>query len=167
MGCGKSSVGRRLAGLTGHRFLDTDELIVEKQGQPIGEIFATNGEAHFRELESGELDGLQGVCGIILATGGGIVLREENRLRLHELGTVAWLDADPDLLFERVSRNQKRPLLHTEDPRSTFDRLLESRRSIYESTADFRVDSTGLSHDEAAHSILEECRRFESRRIHG
>jgi len=167
MGCGKSSVGRRLAGLTGHRFLDTDELIVEKCGQPISEIFATKGEAAFRDLETAELRELRGVCGIILATGGGIVLREENQAILRELGAVAWLDASPDLLFERVSRNQKRPLLQTENPRRTFDALLESRRSIYESAADFRVDSTGLGHDETAQLVLEECRRFEAGRIRG
>ncbi|HEY5792273.1 MAG TPA: shikimate kinase [Chthoniobacterales bacterium] len=167
MGCGKSSVGRRLAGMTGHRFLDTDELIVEKRGQPISEIFAINGEAAFRDLESAELESLCGVGGIILATGGGIVLREENQARLREIGTVVWLDARPDLLFERVSRNQKRPLLQTENPRQTFDRLLNARRSIYGATADFRVDSTGLTHDETAQLILEECRRFEGCRIRG
>lgn len=153
--------------MTGHRFLDTDEWIIEKVGHPISEIFATNGEAHFRDMESAALTEMRDVCGIILATGGGIVLREENRSQLHDIGTVVWLDAAPDLLFERVSRNQKRPLLQTEDPRATFNRLLESRRSIYESAADFRVDSTGLTHDETAQLILEESRRFESLRIRG
>lgn len=167
MGCGKSSVGRRLAGLTGHRFLDTDELIVEKKGQPINELFAAQGEDVFRDLETAELTSLQGICGIILATGGGIVLREENRHALQDIGVVAWLDASPDLLFERVSRNQKRPLLQTENPRQTFDRLLEARRSIYEAAADFRIDSTDLSHDEAAQAIFEASRRTEARRIRG
>ncbi|MGB7836894.1 MAG: shikimate kinase, partial [Terrimicrobiaceae bacterium] len=75
MGCGKSSVGRRLSGMTGHRFVDTDELIVQSESRTIPEIFSQSGEDYFRDVEQRSLEELVGVCGIILSTGGGLVLR--------------------------------------------------------------------------------------------
>lgn len=165
MGCGKSSVGRRLACLTGHRFLDTDDLVVQEEGRGIPEIFAADGEAYFRDVEQRVLEDSVGLCGIILSTGGGAILRLENRETLRRVGVVAWLDADPDILFERASRSGRRPLLQTENPRQAFDDLLAARRAIYTETADFRLDSTALGHDEAAQMLLDEAmrcrRRFE------
>lgn len=159
MGCGKSSVGRRLSGLTGHRFVDTDELVAQAEGRSIAEMFSRSGEDYFRELEQQSLENLVGVCGIVLSTGGGLVLRPANRQTLKRIGIVAWLDASPDVLFERAMRSGKRPLLQTEDPRRTFEELLSVRRDLYENTADFRIDSSGLSHDEAAQMLLEEALR--------
>lgn len=165
MGCGKSSVGRRVAFLTGHRFVDTDELIVQSEGRSIPEIFAASGEQYFREVEQRILSEAVGLCGIVLSTGGGAVLRPENREALRKIGVVAWLDADPEILFERASRSGKRPLLHTDNPREAFDNLLAQRKSIYTETADFRLDSTHFGHDEAAQMLLDEAlrcrRRFE------
>jgi shikimate kinase len=165
MGCGKSSVGRRVAGLTGHRFVDTDELVVQAEDRAISEIFADHGEAYFREVEQRVLEETIGVCGIILSTGGGLILREANRIALKKIGIIGWLDAEGDILFERASRSGKRPLLQTENPRETFDKLLESRREIYTSAADFRVDTTHMNHDDAAQHVLDEAlrhhRRFE------
>jgi shikimate kinase len=160
MGCGKSSVGRRIAGNTGRRFVDTDELAAAKAGMSISKIFATDGESHFRELESQVLAELAGETDMVLATGGGIILCDGNREALRKIGPIVWLDADPDILFERVSRNKKRPLLQTEDARATFDALIEARRPIYETAADVRIDSTGLSHDDAARIVVEEVSRF-------
>lgn len=160
MGSGKSSVGRHLAALVGHRFLDTDELIVDEKGCPITRIFADEGEAAFRAIEARVLRDLVGVCGIVLATGGGIVLDPFNRERMREIGIVAWLDADAEVLYERVSRNRKRPLLQTEDPRAAFDSLLAARQEVYTEASDFRVDSTGLTHEMAAKRIFEQAMRF-------
>jgi shikimate kinase len=159
MGCGKSSVGRRLSGLTGHRFVDTDELVVQAQGRSIAEIFSQSGEAQFRDLEQQSLENLVGVCGIVLSTGGGLVLRPVNRQTLKKIGIVAWLDASPEVLFERAMRSGRRPLLQTADPRATFAELLSARRDLYEITADFRVDSSRLTHDEAAQILLDEALR--------
>jgi len=155
MGCGKSSVGRRLATLTGHRLVDTDDLIVQSEGISIPEIFARVGEEGFRVIEKRVVEELVGVCGIVLSTGGGVILDEGNREALRKIGVVAWLDADPDVLFERAMRSGRRPLLQTANPRERFDALLESRISIYTGVSDFRVDSTALAHDQAASSILE------------
>jgi len=163
MGCGKSSVGRRLSSLTGHRFVDTDELVAQAANKSIPEIFAAGGEESFRDIEERVLAGLVGVAGIVLATGGGAILRESNRAAMKKIGTVAWLDADPDALFERASRSQRRPLLQTDNPREIFDELLASRRAIYGETADFRLDSTGLAHDEVAQRLLEQTMRLQAR----
>ena len=159
MGCGKSSVGRRLSGLTGHRFVDVDELVTQTEGRGISEIFSERGENHFRDLEQRALENLVGVCGIVLSTGGGLVLRPANRETLKRIGIVAWLDADPEILFERAMRSGRRPLLQTDDPKGTFDELLSVRRNLYEMTADFRVDSSRLSHDDVAQTLLEEALR--------
>ncbi len=167
MGCGKSSVGRRIASNTGHRFADTDEIVAARAGRSISRIFAEQGEAHFRELETAALKELSDASGIVLATGGGIILREKNRAALRSIGPVMWLDAAPDVLFGRVSRNRKRPLLHTGDPRATFDALLTARRPIYEETANFRIDSTGLSHDEVARIAVEEAAKIAAREADG
>src|SRR5476651_2069934 len=150
MGSGKSSVGRRLALLMGHRFVDTDDLVTHAENRAIADIFAQEGESYFREVEQRVLEEEIGIYGIVLSTGGGAILREENRTTLKKIGIVAWLDADPQVLFERATRSSKRPLLQTDNPYETFSRLLHSRREIYTSMADFRVDSTGMNHDEAA-----------------
>ena len=152
--------------MTGHRFVDTDELVVQSESRTIPEIFSQSGEDYFRDVEQRSLEELVGVCGIILSTGGGLVLRPANRETLKKIGIVAWLDASPDVLFERATRSAKRPLLQTVDPRKTFDDLLTVRRELYDLAADFRIDSTRLSHDEAAQILLDEAlrknRRFES-----
>lgn len=149
--------------LTGHRFVDTDDLIVQVERRSISEIFATEGEEHFRAIEKRVLSELAGVTGVVLSTGGGLVLDSENRRSLRKFAMVAWLDADPDVLFERATRTSRRPLLQTENPRIRFDELLEKRIPIYSEFSDFRVDSTGIGHDEAAAQILDLTLRHQSR----
>jgi shikimate kinase len=155
MGCGKSTIGRRLASSTGHRFVDTDDLIVKDQGKTIPAIFAEHGEEEFRAIERRIVADLVGLAGIVLSTGGGAILDPANREALKKTGIVIWLDADPDVLFERAMRSGRRPLLQTADPRASFDSLLASRRAIYESLADIRFDSSGIQHEEVARKILE------------
>lgn len=160
MGCGKSSVGKRLAGLTGHRFLDSDELIVNANERSIPEIFADIGEEGFRELEENTLAGLVGVAGVVLSTGGGAVLRPSNREHLRRIGIVVWIDSAEDILFERAMRSGRRPLLQTQNPRETFASLHAARQEIYAQTADVRFDSTHVDQDEVARRVLEEAMRF-------
>lgn len=155
MGCGKSTVGRRLASMTGHRFVDADELVARDQGKSISAIFAESGEEAFRHIEERILAELVGVAGIVLSTGGGAILREANRESLKKIGIIIWLDAQPDVLFERAMRSGRRPLLQTDNPRQAFDSLLDARRSIYESLSDLRFDSTGIDHEEVARKVLD------------
>lgn len=160
MGCGKSTVGRRLSALTGHRFVDTDELVIQAEKRGIPEIFASVGEEGFREIEERIIRDLVGVAGIVLSTGGGAILREANRAALKKTGVVVWLDSDPDILFERAIRSGKRPLLNTPNPRETFDSLAASRRAVYESASHFRFDSSRIEMDEVAKRVLDECMRY-------
>ena len=154
MGSGKSSIGRILARRLGYRFVDTDRKIIEREGMEISEIFALHGEDYFRERETDVLRTLLGRDQCVVATGGGIVLREHNRPLLRELGFVVSLTADQEVIFERVSRNTKRPLLRTPNPRQTIQEMLAARGALYEAAAQFTVDTSLLTHDEVAECIL-------------
>jgi len=161
MGSGKSSVGRLLAGRLGFRFVDTDALVVKEAGMPITEIFARQGEPAFRDRESAALESLLGRKGLVVATGGGIVIRPENIKRLHQLGFTVALTAEEDTIFERVSRSPRRPLLQTPNPRETIAALLAQRRPLYAEASQFSVDTTAMTHAEVAETILQEAyRRF-------
>jgi len=153
MGSGKSSVGRHLAKRCGLPRYDTDEIVSARAGLPITEIFAQRGEDAFRVLESEALAQIP-VEAAIVVTGGGIVLRTENVRRLHQIGLVVHLTADEATLFERVSRRATRPLLETENPRSTLSELLRVRDPLYRAAADFTVDTSRLRHEEVAEAIL-------------
>jgi shikimate kinase len=153
MGSGKSSVGRLLSSLTGFALVDTDTLIAQKAGKGIPDIFRDEGEPHFRALETEILRGLIGRIGLIVATGGGVVVSEENRRILPEIGPVVWLDASTDHLHQRV-KHSKRPLLQTDDPRRTLEELYVAREPLYRETATVRIDSGKLTHRQTAEAVL-------------
>ena len=155
MGAGKSSVGRTLARMTGLGRFDTDEMIANRFGLSISEIFEAQGEEKFREAETETLRELVGRGQAIIVTGGGIVLRKENVDLLRELGAIFYLSADEDTLFARISRRTTRPLLQTADPRATLKELLAARLPLYRSAADVEVDTSRLKHEEVARKILE------------
>jgi shikimate kinase len=154
MGAGKSSVGRTLARMTGLPRFDTDEIVASQFGLSIAEIFKTHGEERFREGETAALRELSGKGGAVVVTGGGIVLRPENVELLRGLGAVVHLTADEDILFRRVSRRNSRPLLRTENPRATVAELFRVRLPAYQAMADVEVDTSNLTHDEVAKTIL-------------
>jgi shikimate kinase len=154
MGTGKSSVGRLLARKLGYRFVDTDHLVVQRTGMEITEIFAQHGEAHFRDLETAVLHHLASTRHQVISTGGGIVLREENRTLLAQLGPVVELRASEEVIFERISRNSRRPLLQTENPRATVANMLHERHSLYAAAASLSVDTSSRTHDEVAQEVL-------------
>ena len=158
MGTGKSSVGRILARKLGYRFVDTDRLVSDLAGMEIPEIFRLHGEPHFRQLEHEVLESLAGLSRQVISTGGGIVLREDNRTLLQKCGFVAALTASEPVLFDRVSRNSNRPLLRTENPRETIREMLAQRRALYEGTAQLTVDTTHLTTDAVAERIADAAR---------
>jgi shikimate kinase len=159
MGSGKTSVGRLIAQRLGFQFVDTDAIVVERVGMQVADIFAKHGEPWFREQESAALRSLGILKRAVISTGGGVVLRPENRELLRDLGFVVWLTASEDVIYDRVSRNKKRPLLHTADPRATVHELLEKRRPLYEAAAQLTVDSSSLAHEAAADAVIAEARR--------
>lgn len=155
MGSGKSSVGRLLASKLGFRFVDTDQLVIEANRMPISQIFERFGEAFFRKEETKALESLLGNSGLVVATGGGIVTQPANVPILKKLGRVVWLTANEAVIFERVSRNTKRPLLQTENPRETVHRLMTERLPYYEAVADCSVDGTHQSHEQVATQVIQ------------
>ena len=131
MGAGKTTVGKLLAAELNYRFLDTDVSIEQVTGKSIPNIFANQGEAAFRKLESQVLAELSAYSRLVVATGGGIVLQRANWSYLHH-GLVVWLDVPVEQLYTRLCRDQTaRPLLETADPLNTLQQLLEQRRSLY------------------------------------
>lgn len=156
MGTGKSSVGRRLATSRGWQRLDTDAMIAATFGMRICEIFERLGQERFREEESVILETIDASVPAVIITGGGAILRPQNRARLHQLGTVFCLTAELPALLERLQRRSDRPLLQREDPKATIEKLLRERGPLYEEAADFTIDTTGLSHEQVAQRI-EDC----------
>ncbi len=149
MGCGKTTVGKALSKRTGLPLLDMDAVIEEQIGKSISEIFQEEGEGHFRKLETALLrylekssDASSGAA--IISTGGGVVLRPENRRIMRRLGFCVWLNVELSTLLSRTSRGSNRPLLKTRDRRATMEKLLRERTPLYEETAHLRLDTTGM-----------------------
>jgi shikimate kinase len=164
MGCGKTTLGARLAHMLGLKFVDMDDRIAKKAHCSIPEIFAREGEAGFRRIESEVLEDLTAGGQMVIATGGGVVTIPENLPKLRAMGFVVWLNPPERAIWQRVSRNRNRPLLQTENPRQTVHELLEKRRPLYAAVADLEADTKGLTPDEAAYGIAESVRLHFSRR---
>ena len=139
MGVGKTTIGKMLANTLGLKFIDCDEEIERRSGADITWIFDIEGESGFRERESAVLDELTSRDGVLLATGGGAVLRKENRERLKGRGMVVHLDADLELLVERTARGGKRPLLEEGDPGQVLQKLKTERDPLYKEVRHLRV----------------------------
>lgn len=154
MGSGKSRLGKYLAKQLQYQFLDTDALIATKAGKSITKIFEQEGEEAFRQREATALAGLMGKKRIILATGGGILMNPKNQELARQLGTVVWLDADPDTLFDRATRQATRPLLNVEYPRRTFNELLATRRPLYQKTCHLHINTANLSYPQTAELVI-------------
>ena len=155
MGAGKTTVGQRCAQLLGRAFVDTDELITATTGMTVAEIFAGQGEAHFRELERRAVaDACASPEPLVIACGGGAVLDPANRTRLRDTGLVVWLQAPADVLSARVGNDTGRPLLRNGGA-TTLERLAVLRAPAYEDAADVVVDTAGRSIDEVANHVIE------------
>ena len=149
MGCGKSTVGQALAEKTGKDFLDTDAAIEEMQGCCIREIFEEQGEEAFRDMETELLRHLSETCvNTVIATGGGIVLRSENRELLKKTGQVVWLKASPEETLKRVKNDTGRPLLDSASEQEMAEKIqhmLRERGPAYSAAADRTVMTDGKS----------------------
>jgi shikimate kinase len=137
MGCGKSTVGKRLAKRLGYRFFDVDTLIERVAGQSIAQIFETEGEAGFRTWESRVLSELSACVQSVIATGGGAVTQQQNWRYLRE-GVIIWLDAPVPLLVQRLRGDKRRPLLQGDDLSAKLTKILAERRDCY-ALADLRI----------------------------
>ena len=159
MGCGKSTISRRLGAMLGYTVVDVDEEVEAKAGMPITGIFETRGENYFRQLEAAVLQEIGSRPGRhIIATGGGAIGRKRNRRLIRQLGYVVWLQVSREVILQRTRRNRDRPLLRTRDPEARIKRLLAEREPLYREVADLELDTTGLDAEEIACGILESAR---------
>jgi len=154
MGSGKSSIGRRLAKHFGISLIDLDDCIVEKAGRSIPEIFTEQGEEGFRDLESEALREVLGKPAVI-ATGGGAILREENRALLKRYPPVIWLKASPEFLAKRIDGDSNRPLIAAGETLKKLQQQAEIRYPLYEQCADFVLPRGDMKKREALQSILQ------------
>lgn len=139
MGVGKTTIGRMLARELSLDFADSDQEIERRAGADISWIFDVEGEEGFRNRESQVIDELTSRTGMLLATGGGSVLRPENRRWLQARGFVIFLDTSLDLQIKRTQRDKKRPLLQNVDRETVLQQLRDERQALYDEVADIRV----------------------------
>jgi len=154
MGAGKTTVGRALAARLKREFVDTDRVLVERTGVAVATVFEIEGEEGFRRRETAVLREVCEQDERIVATGGGIVLAEENRRVMRESGTVVYLRARLESLWERTRHDSSRPLLATPDPRARLAELLEQREPLYREAAHVIVDSGPQSASTLVNRVL-------------
>jgi shikimate kinase len=153
MGTGKSTIGRMVASRLGWQFADTDQVIEARQGQTIRDIFEQHGEAAFRQLEAELCAELASWREHVIATGGGIVLRPENRDHLRRAGVVICLEAPPEEIYRRLQHATNRPLLNAPDPLARIRELLVAREDAYRSLP-HHISTAGYKPSEAANAII-------------
>ncbi len=141
MGAGKTTLGRQLARRLDKRFVDADHELEARLGVSIPTIFEIEGEDGFRDREESIIDELTRMSGVVLATGGGAVLRSVSRTRLRENGTVLYLHAEPETLWQRLRNSRHRPMLHAADPRNRLVELYRLRDPLYREVASHVVES--------------------------
>lgn len=141
MGAGKTTIGRKLAKSLAREFTDLDRHIENDTGVSVTTIFEIEGEAGFRQRESQALDQLAMQKGVVVATGGGVVLDPVNRVRLQASGIVVYLHAPAHLLYARTRHDRGRPLLQVSDPLARIASLVEKRDPLYREVADLVVES--------------------------
>ena len=156
MGVGKTTIGKQLAKALQRPFYDSDKVIEDSMGVNIPTIFSYEGEEGFRLREQGIIQDLTALSGIILATGGGSVLRPENREALKSSGFVVYLHCSIDKILYRTRHDTQRPLLRTDNPRQRLQDLLAERDPLYMECADFKIDSGALPGKTVVKTILQQ-----------
>lgn len=157
MGAGKSTIGKLLAGILRLPFADSDRVIEERTGADIPWIFDVEGEDGFRQRETAVLRDLLAEGPMVLATGGGIVIREENRELLKGDSTVVYLTASVDQLVERTHKDKKRPLLQVANPEAKIRELIAQRHPLYQEVADLVIQTDRRGPKAVAQDIAQRC----------
>lgn len=152
MGAGKSTVGKILADLLKYAYSDLDDMIVQCEKRTIAEIFAAEGEDYFRDCETAVLHALRSQPATVYATGGGLVVRDENRRQMQRLGRVVYLKASWPILMNRLQQSTDRPLVSPEKDWYKLKQLWTKRQAFYED-ADIVIDTDGLTPVQVAREI--------------
>jgi shikimate kinase len=157
MGSGKTSVGQELATRLGRELVDTDDLVETTVGTPIADIFERIGEAAFREIEAQTVRDAAARERVVVATGGGVVLRADNMVALRATGVVVLLATTPEAVYERVADETHRPLLKVANPVARIADMMRDRADAY-AQADCRVETAGRSVSDVAGGVLDAVR---------
>ena len=160
MGAGKSTIGKRLAKTLNKTFLDSDHVIEQRTGVNIPTIFDIEGEAGFRKRESEIIDELTDKKDIVLATGGGAILNDENRQHLMSRGVVIYLRTSVSQQVDRTKHDRNRPLLSTDDPEKKLTELMHIRAPIYEEVADIIVDTDSKHTNQVVRNIQKRLQEY-------
>ena len=153
MGSGKTTIATQLANKLGMRYVSTDSLIEAREKRTINEIFTKSGEDYFRDVESNVVREIAAQEGLVIDTGGGAVIREENLNNLKSTGIVICLSADEDAIMERTKKYKHRPLLNVEDPKLKIRTLLAKRAPFY-ANADYCIDTGKLTIRQVLEKIM-------------
>ena len=155
MGSGKSTIGKVLSERLEYDFYDTDKLVEKVVGKKIKEIFEQNGEQYFRLKESEELDKTRKLKNAVIATGGGIIENEKNRLFLKEEKKVIFLDSSIERQYDRTKESQKRPLLNNGDSMKILKNLYQKRLSFYQEVSKLKISMDNLTEGKILEKILD------------
>ena len=155
MGSGKSTVASCLAKKYGMEIVEMDQVIVEREGMSISDIFAHKGEKYFRDVESQLLTEIQAKQDRVISCGGGVVIREQNVKEMKKCGKVVLLNAKPETILERVKDDKNRPLLQGKKDVSFIGDMMEQRRPKYEKAADFIIETDGKGAEEICKEIFD------------
>ncbi len=164
MGAGKTTIGKALAQRLRREFVDTDRVLVERTGVPVATVFEIEGEEGFRRRESGLLAELARRDDCVVATGGGMVLSEDNRRVMRAAGTVVYLRARLENLWERTRHDATRPLLATADPRGTLATILDEREPLYRDAAHVVMETGTQSANTLVNRLVAALRAHEAAR---
>lgn len=155
MASGKSTIGKALADRLSYSFVDTDELIEEKEGRTIKSMFETDGEGYFRDAESTAVEEVCAMEGLVVSTGGGAILRTQNVQMLRQSSTVVWLRANRETILENLRRSEDvRPLMKKGDQEIKVDNMLFERAPKYQNAAHVIVDVDGKNVEDIVFEIL-------------
>ncbi len=155
MGAGKTTIGKHLAQSLGMDFNDSDQEIQRRTGVDIPTIFEYEGEEGFRQREAQAIEQMSQIDNQVLATGGGAVVRAENRQHLSARGIVVYLSCSPKQQYDRTYRDRNRPLLQDEDPLAKLQELMAEREPLYRETADYTVSTEGRSAASVSNEIID------------
>lgn len=158
MGCGKTTVGKLLADHLNWAFIDTDQMIMERTGLTIPVIFKEKGERYFRRLEQEVITGVSRWTRVVVATGGGAVIAQENRQVMKENGLVFYLRAVARVLAKRVGVEEGRPLLAGKKLIVELEKLLAAREGYYREAADVVLNTDDLNLEQVVEQVIKECR---------
>jgi shikimate kinase len=161
MGAGKTTMGRQLAKKLHLDFYDSDKVVEERTGATIPLIFELEGEAGFRQREQAIIDEFTQKNNLVLATGGGAILREANRLHLKSRGIVIYLHSDIAHLMERIRHDKNRPLLQTPDPEAKLREIMAQREPLYRETAHITINTGDVSIRAAIQAILDRLKNHQ------